>query len=104
VNYFVANAISLSVCSVVNLAAHWSYTLRRRRPSKLWPLVAGAVLALCLSVLATSSCLALAFTLVSRSFLATVSALLVGTAVAALGRFLVFQALVFRTELRHRSS
>ena len=101
-NGYVANLVSLSVCSTGNLAAHRRYTFARRPPAGYWSGVAGATFALCISVVLTTWSLALAGRVDPRSLVAQLVAILAGTALAAFGRFVLFRAFVFRTHQRAR--
>ena len=101
---YIANVISLTLCSVGNFAAHWRYTFRPRRPGAIWERAAGGTLALCISVVLTTWCLAIAMAIDPRSLLAELAGLLCGNAVAAFGRFVMFKAFVFHTHKARRSS
>jgi len=99
-NGYIANVVSLTLCSIGNLAGHWRYTFRARQPSAYKVRAAAATLALCISVVVTTWCLAVASALDPRSLPAQLVGLLSGNAVAALGRFVMFRAFVFHTHLR----
>jgi putative flippase GtrA len=103
-NGYVANIVSLALCSLGNIAAHWSYTFRHRHPAVSWAGAGGAAFALCISVVCTTWALALSDRVDPRSLPAKVLALLIGTMIAAFGRFLVFRSLVFHAHLRDRVS
>ncbi len=98
-NGYVANVVSLALCSVANIVAHRRYPFRP--PTRAcWAGAAGTSFALCISVVFTTWCLALSSRLESGSLVAQVLALLAGTAAAAFGRFLVLRSLVFHSRLR----
>ena len=103
-NGYVANIVSLALCSLGNIAAHWSYTFRHRHPAVSWAGAGGAAFALCISVVCTTWALALSDRVDPPSLPAKVLALLIGTMIAAFGRFLVFRSLVFHAHLRERVS
>ena len=58
-NGYVANIVSLAVCSLGNFAAHWRFTLPFRHPPVSWTGAGGAAFALCISVVCTTWGLAL---------------------------------------------
>ena len=101
---YAANAAALAACTVVNTTVHGRITFggaSRIGPSTLL-LGAGAVLATTLSL--TSVALLVARALAPASTIAQVSALIVATAGAALARFIVMRAWIFRAHLRRQSA
>jgi hypothetical protein len=94
-NHYVANIVSLALCSVGNLAARWRYSLRARAAVSLLLTATSATMAFSTSAVLTTWCLAAATNLDRRSSAAQIGALLVGTAIAALFRFSVLGAVVF---------
>lgn len=97
---YAANALLLSACTAGNVAGHLRYTFAGRRSQALWTSVGGAAMTLATSLVLTTGCLALGRLLAGGSLPAEVTALLVGTAFAALAGFVTLRALVYRAHLR----
>jgi glycosyltransferase involved in cell wall biosynthesis len=94
-----ANALALALCTVGNTVAHARYTFGPRSPGLRHALAVG-VGGFAVGVGFTSLALGLAQGLGERSASAEVVAIIVGTAVAALVRFVLFQAWAFRSYTR----
>ena len=104
-NDYVANVVSLGLCSVANIALQRAHGLRQERPPT--PLRTRRR-----SDYFHSVCQSwrrpfvsrVALSLDPRSLIAGIAALFFGSVVAGFGRFFTFRALVFHAELCHRSS
>jgi putative flippase GtrA len=94
-----ANALALAVCTVGNTVAHARYTFGPRSPGLRHALAVG-IGGFAIGVGFTSAALGLAGILGARSATAEVAAIIVGTAVAALVRFVLLQAWAFRSYTR----
>ena len=97
---YAANAVALVVCTVANTVAHSRFTFGSQ-PAIGWAnaLVGGAAV-LATSLVLTSGALAFVNLFLPTSVMAEVAALVAATAVAALCRFVLLRAWVFRAHLR----
>jgi putative flippase GtrA len=99
---FGANAVSLVVCTVANMAAHRRFTFSDRTVS--WRTgAAGAAATFGVSLVLTSVALALAQVAAPSSEAFELAALVLATGVAAVVRFALLRAWVYRAHLRQRA-
>jgi len=91
-----ANAGALALCTIGNTVAHGRVTFAPRRPFRPRDQVLGTLVALATSLVCTSAALTVLARLGAGSLGAQVAALVLATAVAALVRFVLFGAWVFR--------
>jgi putative flippase GtrA len=95
-----ANALAFALCTVGNTFAHARYTFGSRTPGGLRHAAAVGLGGLIIGVGFTSLALVVAQALGQESATAKVAAIIVGTAVAGLVRFVLFQAWAFRSYTR----
>jgi putative flippase GtrA len=95
----VANAVVLVLTTIVNTAVHARFTFAGRGPFRHRTQLLGAATVLVTSVGLTTVALLLAGALWDNSLLAQTAAILIGTGVAALVRFCLLRAWIFRSRL-----
>ncbi len=100
ISIYLANVLSLGICSIGNLAAHYRITYARRGRATRRALVAGAWGSLLSSAVLTTVCLLIARAAVAPSFAVDLVGLLLGSALAAFVRFMTLRAMVFHAHLR----
>jgi putative flippase GtrA len=93
----VANAVVLVLTTAVNTAVHARFTFAGRGPFRHRTQLLGAATVLVTSVGLTTLALVVAGVLAPDSRLAEMAAILIGTGVAALARFCLLRAWVFRS-------
>ncbi|HEV3265512.1 MAG TPA: bifunctional glycosyltransferase family 2/GtrA family protein [Acidimicrobiales bacterium] len=100
----VANAVVLVLTTTVNTAVHARFTFAGRGPFRNRTQLLGAATVLVTSVGLTTVALVVAGAIAPDSLLAETAAILIGTGVAALARFCLLRAWVFRSRTAPPSS
>jgi putative flippase GtrA len=100
----VANAVVLMLTTAANTAVHARFTFAGRGPFRHRTQLLGAATVLVTSVGLTTLALVVAGVLAPDSLLAETAAILIGTGVAALARFCLLRAWVFRSRTAPPSS
>jgi putative flippase GtrA len=94
---FGANALALALCTVANTAVHRRYTFAGRGTPSSGNLILGGLTALTTSIAVTSLALGVFDASGNSSLPLLAAALIVANGVAALARFLLLRAWIFRT-------
>jgi putative flippase GtrA len=100
---YLANTLALVVCTAANTVAHSRFTFTDREPLRWRTGLVGGLTVLATSLALTTAALAVVGLVFPHSTVAELVALIAATAVAALVRFVVLRAWMFRAHLQHGS-
>jgi glycosyltransferase involved in cell wall biosynthesis len=93
---YAANVVDLAICTATNIAAHGRFTFVTHGPVRLADVLLGWITIFMTSVLLTTPALVVASWVAPGAILGRVVAIMIGTGVAALARFLLLQTWIFR--------
>jgi len=97
---YAANALALALCTVGNTVAHARFTFGATARTRIRHVITAGLVGFLTGVGCTSLGLGLAQVLGATSPTAEAAAIILGTTVAAIVRFILFQAWMFRTHVR----
>jgi putative flippase GtrA len=98
-----ANALALAICTFGNTIAHGRVTFGSRRATSWRSQLAGSAVVFATTVALTSAALGVAVAAMPGAILPEVLAIVIGTALAAVVRFMVLKAWVFRAHISENS-
>jgi putative flippase GtrA len=93
---FASNVVDLAICTATNIAAHGRFTFVTHGPIRLANVLLGWICFFLTSVLLTTLALVIASSVAPGSLIGRVVAIMIGTGIASVARFVLLQTWIFR--------